>query len=550
MARWLHILIASKLNGEVIMRNDKNASISPWMKTASVPSGKKLKEDIHTDVCIVGAGISGLTTAYLLAREGKKVVVLESGSIGSGESGRTTAHLSNAIDSRYFEIERLHGKEGAKLAAKSHTAAIDRIESIVQDEKIDCDFQRIDGFLFAPIGHPTTILDAELKAAHRAGLASVTRCKSLPLPSLSDTHCLKFPRQGQLHPMKYLAGLANAFIKYGGSLYSQTRVVDIQGGVPAIVETAGGHTVTADSVVVATNTPFNDRFVIHTKQVAYRTYAISFPIPKDSVPNALYWDTLDPYHYIRIQTEGDSQYLIVGGEDHRTGESRDEFERYLHLEGWANAHFANLGEPTSLWSGQVEESIDGLAYIGRNPADAPNIFVATGDSGMGMTHGTIAGELLGDLINGRENPWAKLYDPSRKTVAALVEWVKGNANTALQYSDYLTPGEVSSTSEIPRGEGAILRKGYEKLAVYRSTTGKIKALSAVCPHLGGIVHWNTAEKSWDCPCHGSRFSVQGKILQGPAVTELTSVLLDEAEKRGATPRPPHRIDTHATDLAQ
>ncbi len=501
----------------------KRESKSLWMEITKLPTTGKLKTNLRTEVCVVGAGISGMTTAYLLACEGKKVVVLDKGKVAGGETCRTTAHLANAIDDRYVRIEKIHGEEGARLAAESHTAAIDLIEAICKKEEIRCDLRRLDGYLFTPPGEKSDLLQKELEAAHRAGLSKVKLLDKIPVPRLSDGPCLLFPRQAQIHPTKYLGGLTAAFLEKGGRVYSDALVTSVEGGEKAVVKTKSGYEIKCEAVVVASNTPLNDRFIIHTKQEAYRTYAIGFHIPQGSIPIALYWDTLDPYHYIRVQHEEERSVLIVGGEDHRTGQSADETEALKRLEAWAREHFPQVGEALFKWSGQVEETVDGLAYIGRNPQDEANVYIATGDSGMGMTHGTIAGKLITDLILGRENPWAKLYDPARKTVRSLSEWVKGNFNTVLQYGDYLTPGEVKSPEDVPMGEGAVVRRGLEKVAVFRDEAGKTHEMTAVCPHLGGIVRWNTEEKTWDCPCHGSRFTCKGSVISGPATEGLAVV---------------------------
>jgi Rieske Fe-S protein len=268
---------------------------------------------------------------------------------------------------------------------------------------------------------------------------------------------------------------------------------------------------------------------IHTKQAPYMTYVVGVRIPKGSVTDALYWDTLEAYHYVRLQempTEGDGHHhheydlLIVGGEDHKSGQASDTTDRHSRLEAWARARFPMMEEVEFTWGGQCMETIDGLAFIGRNPMDKENVFIATGDSGMGITHGTIAGILLGDLILDRRNPWATLYDPSRKTVRAAGTFAKENLNVAARYLEWVTPGEVSSVREIDTGCGAVLRRGLKKVAIYRDEKGKPHELSAVCPHLGCIVHWNAAESSWDCPCHGSRFDPYGKVMNGPSNVDL------------------------------
>lgn len=513
------------------MQKDRSGqSQSVWMATSKIASRVPIEADAQVDVCIVGAGIAGVTVAYMLAREGKSVVLLDDGPVGSGQTQRTTAHLSNAIDDRYYEIERLHGAEGARLAAESHTTAINTIESIVGQERIDCDFTRLDGFLFLPAGESTELLDREMDAAHRAGLKDVQRLPRTPLLGLETGPCLRFPRQGQFHPLKYLAALADAVERLGGRIHCGSHVKTIEGGEPASVQTSSGHSVTAGAVVVATNTPVNDLVAIHTKQAPYLTYVIGAMVPRGAVAMGLYWDTLDPYHYVRLQSlsgsgdePGGEDVLIVGGEDHKTGQAEDQTERHAPLEQWARERFPMMRDVRFRWSGQVMETIDGLAFIGRNPLDRPNVFIATGDSGMGMTHGTIAGILLTDLILGRDNPWATLYDPSRKTLGALGEFAKENLNVAKQYGDWLTGGDVESADKIAPGTGAILRRGLSKVAVYRDEHGLLHERTAVCPHLGCIVQWNQAEATWDCPCHGSRFDRFGTVLNGPANRDLEAV---------------------------
>ena len=299
-----------------------------------------------------------------------------------------------------------------------------------------------------------------------------------------------------------------------------------------MVATAEGPTVEAGAVVVATNVPFVDRFAIHTKQAPYHTYVIAARVSPGSVKRALYWDTGDPYHYVRLHHTtnaalgGDNQdpvdLLIVGGEDHKAGQAQDAEARYERLEAWMRRHFP-AGGVEFRWSGQVMETQDGLAFIGRNPLDAPNIYVATGDSGMGITHGTIAGILICDLVAGRQNRWTELYDPSRIRTGAVREFVKENLNVAAQYASWVTGGEVSSVGEIAPNTGAVIREGLTKVAVFRDEAGELHRRSAVCPHLGCIVAWNPAASTWDCPCHGSRFDPYGTVVNGPASKDLGQV---------------------------
>jgi glycine/D-amino acid oxidase-like deaminating enzyme/nitrite reductase/ring-hydroxylating ferredoxin subunit len=497
---------------------DNGLTTSVWMATAGLLNEPPITADARADVCIVGAGIAGLTTAYLLAKAGKQVVVVDDGPTAGGETCRTTAHLVSALDDRFYHLERLHGEEGARLAAQSHAAAIDRIEQIARDEAIDCDFGRTEGYLFVPPGDDLAQLDEELQAALRAGL-DVSRVDRAPLTSFDTGPALRFARQAQFHVLKYLRGVAEAAKREGARVYNGTHVDRIEGGKDAHVETSRG-VIRAGAVVVATNTPVNDLVAIHTKQAAYRTFVIGARVPRGSVPGILLWDTPDPYHYVRVVPSDSHDVLIVGGEDHKTGQANDAPQRFLRLEEWTRERFPQVQSIDFQWSGQVMEPVDGLALIGRNPLDSDNVYIATGDSGNGMTHGTIAGMLLADLISGRDNPWAHLYDPARKTLGALKEFVRENVNVAVQYADLVTPGEIDDVSAIRPGEGAILRRGAAKVAVYRDDAGALHERSAFCTHLGCVVQWNSTEKTWDCPCHGSRFQTDGHVVNGPAIRPL------------------------------
>lgn len=503
------------------MPSDSGRTTSVWMET-DLPQFSPLDRDLRVNVCIVGAGIAGMTCAYLLARTGRSIVVIDDGPIAGGETGRTTAHLTAALDDRYYEIEKLHGRDGARVAAASHSAAIDRVESIASLEEIDCDFERLDGYLFLGGDSKKDELAREHESSRRAGLDTEMVGK-IPGLSFDSGPALKFPRQAQFHPLKYLNGLTRAILRDGGKIYCGTHADKIVDGEPAKVTTADGHVITADAIIVATNTPVNDWLIIHSKQAAYRTYVIGCRVPKGSIPRGLYWDTPDPYHYIRLQdapNAPDSEILIVGGEDHKTGQADDMNDRFACLEEWARQRFPMIQSVDYRWSGQVMEPVDYMGYIGRNPGADRHIFVATGDSGNGMTHGTIAGILLTDLVLGLKNPWAALYDPSRVKLGAAGEYVKENVNVAEQYKDWITEGDVENADGIAPGEGAVIRRGSKKIAVYKDDSGAIHERSAVCTHLYCIVDWNPTEKSWDCPCHGSRFDPFGKVINGPAIAPL------------------------------
>jgi glycine/D-amino acid oxidase-like deaminating enzyme/nitrite reductase/ring-hydroxylating ferredoxin subunit len=332
--------------------------------------------------------------------------------------------------------------------------------------------------------------------------------------------CLLFPEQGRVHPLMYLAGVAAAVRGRGGVIHTDTRVVRIEGGTPCTVQTQAGPTVTAGAVVVATNAPFDAGVVLHTKLAAYTTYAVALEVPRAAVPPGLYWDTEDPYHYVRTHPgEGETDFLIVGGEDHKTGRAGDQAERWDRLAAWTRERIPAVGPVTHRWSGQVFETPDGLGLIGPAPWGR-NVFVITGDSGMGMTHGTLGARLVANLILGKDDPLAAVYDPSRWMPKALLTFLKENLNIAAQYTAWLTGGDVSSVEEIPPGQGAVIRRGLSKLAVYRDTDGSVCQMSAACPHMGGVVRWNPGEQTWDCPEHGSRFDCKGGVTHGPAVQGL------------------------------
>jgi glycine/D-amino acid oxidase-like deaminating enzyme/nitrite reductase/ring-hydroxylating ferredoxin subunit len=497
-----------------VIANHTGKTKSYWMEV-KVPSYSPLSKDVVTDVCVVGGGIAGLTCAYTLAKQGKQVVVLEKGRIGGGETARTTGHLAWALDDRYYDLIDYFGEHGAKIAAESHAAAIDYIETIVQEERIDCDFERVKAYLFLGEGDKEEVIDQELAALRQIG-RDVTKSKKPPLPFMGPT--LHYPKHAEFHVLKYLKGLAQAFINAGGKIYTHTHVKEIHDETPCMVKTEGAN-VTAQAVIVATCTPINDRVYMHTKQSAYRTYVIGARIPKNAVPKGLYWDTLDPYHYIRTASEEDCDWLLIGGEDHRVGQDSDPIEKFVILEKWARLRFPIIDKINYQWSGQIFEPVDSLAFIGRNPGDK-HVYIATGDSGNGLTHGTIAGLLIPDLILGRPNPWEDLYDPSRKTLKAAKEFIEENANTLAQYRDWLTPGDLKQIEDLPVDQGMILRSGAQKLAVYKDKHHKVHIHSAFCPHLGGCVRWNDCEKTWDCPAHGSRFEATGETMTGPAIGNL------------------------------
>ncbi|MBA3697375.1 MAG: FAD-dependent oxidoreductase [Planctomycetes bacterium] len=488
-----------------------------------------MNRSLSTEVCVVGGGIAGLTTAYALAREHVPVVLLEADQIGAGETGRTSAHLANALDDRFHRLERLHGRDGARLAAESHTAAIDLIATICQRHDIACDFRHVDGFLFAHGDRDDEIHD-EFIAAQRAGLA-VEVVRGQPLPWLRTGQCLRFPRQAQFHPLRYVRGLARAAKEFGAQIFTGTRVSRIVDGELVEIHTEQGLQVIAKHVVVATNVPIHDRVRLQTSLEAYRTYVITLALPRGLAEPVLAWDTDEPYHYVRVIAGEGHDLLMVGGEDHKTGQGPDEPDLpYARLEAWARERASACGAVVHRWSGQIIEPVDGLALIGHNPGDHANSHLIAGDSGNGLTHGTLGGMLLSDHIRGRENPWTRLYQPSRFRLGAVGEFTRHNVNALGQYGDWLMAGDVRTPDEVPRGHAALVRHGLSKWAVHRDDAGVLHACSAVCPHLGGLVRWNASERTWDCPCHGSRFTVDGQVINGPANTALTPITAEQLDE--------------------
>lgn len=504
------------------------ASTSLWLATASMPSFPRLDASTQADVCVIGGGLAGLTTTYLLARAGKRTILLEALELAAGESGRTTAHWMPP-DDRYSEIEKAFGAAGAAKVARSFQEATDLAESIVRAEGIDCGFERLDGYLYALPEQDRSVLDRELAATRRAGvrIEPLARVPGLPFDS---GPCLRFAAQAQFHPTRYLAGLADACVRLGAQLHCDSRVLSVEGHAgQQRVKTAHGE-VLADAVVVATNTPFIDRVVMHTKQSGYRTYVIGVEVPRGSVPRILLWDTGDPYYYVRLaspQPDSPSEILIVGGADHKVGQEPDPEHRYAQIEQWVRERYPMAGAVRYRWSGQVMEPADGVAYFGRNPMDDANVYVITGDSGTGMTHCTAGAMAVSDMILGRSNPWADFYDPSRKATHGLGEFVKEQTNTLAQYKALVTSGDVQRVDQIRPGEGAVIRQGAKKLAVYRDESSTLHVRSALCTHLGCVVTWNPAEKSWDCPCHSSRFTPDGEVLHGPAGAPLSEESLPD-----------------------
>jgi len=497
-------------------------SRSLWMPVPALPGGT-IAGSGPLDLVVIGSGIAGLSVAYEALARGRRVTVLDRGAIASGMTARTTAHLASAFDDFYQEFIGRRSEAEAKLLHESLAASIDRIEQIVRTESIDCDFSRCDGYLFLGQGDPPELLEKEIEACRRIGFRGVAWETNVPVPGWDSGRCLRFPRQARFHPLKYLQGLAAAIIAKGGILLPDTAVVSVSQEDQAVtVKTASGQTLTARDVVCATNSSIAGPVTLHTKMAPYRTYAMAFTVPKGAVTDALYWDTLEAYHYVRIQPGEENDALIVGGEDHKTGEADDAPERFARIESWTRTRFASAGQVTHRWSGQVLEPVDFAGFIGRHP-DHSHIWLVTGDSGQGITNGAVAGLLLPVLMETGDHPWRALYDPARVSLKAAGDFVSENVTAVKSLAEHLTGPLLSSEEGLAPGQGGLVKSGLKAIAAYRDQDGRLHRLSSACTHVGCTVHFNSFERCWDCPCHGSHFTADGEAINAPATTDLETL---------------------------
>lgn len=499
------------------------AHVSTWRHEQAPTRYPALAGDATVDVVVIGAGITGLTCAALLKRHGRRVAVVERDQIGSGTTGSTTAHLATYPDWGFKTVADKFGRDGLALVASSMQQGVSLIESLAAELTIDCEFHRVPGFLYAEKGYDPSEVEQEYTAARSAQL-EVALTRDVPLPFAVDIG-LRVPHQGRVHPMRYLRGLAEYVHDGRSAVYERTRVVDFSDGDPCVVNTTQG-TLRARQIVLATHTPLGIN-LLHTLIAPYRSYALTARVRKNP-GDALFWDTQEPYNYVRLHQRGAETYVIIGGQDHKTGHD-SEPEAFQRLERYARDHFEII-DITERWSAQLFDPSDGVPLIGVTPG-GHNVYVATGYSGDGLPFGSVAAEVLTDLVLGHQDARAELFSPSRvKPLAGAAHFVKENVDVAKRFvTDRLNAKDASSLAELPPGSGQIVQLSGKKLAVYRDDGGQLHAMQALCPHMKCVVRWNAAEKSWDCPCHGSRFEACGQPLDGPTLSPLERVAIGDSE---------------------
>ena len=499
-----------------------------WKDSASVSRYPALDRNLTVDVVVIGAGITGLTAAYLLKRSGLKVAVIDRRRCGGVDSGMTTAHLTCVTDVDLPELVKHFGRDHAQAAWDAGLAAIAQIDRIVTREDIDCEWSWVSGYKHAPAvaeaaaGKPPEDEAEALREAARVAADLGFEARFVDTVPFAGTAGVEYGGQAKFHPRKYLAALAKLIDGNGSHIFEHTESEEIKDQPLSV--TAGGHTLTCGFLVIATHTPLMGKsdmasaLGLQTKLYLYTSYVLGGRLPKGAVPEALYWDTADPYHYLRIDPHRGYDYAIFGGQDHKTGQAADTDACYAALEAEARRVMPQL-EITHRWSGQVVETNDGLPFIGETSSKQ---FAATGYAGNGMTFGTLAGMMAHDCATGRRNPWRDLFDPGRAKVrGGAWNYIKENLDYPYyMIRDRFVGPEGKSLRSVPRGEGRILELAGKKVAVSRDERGKATIVSPVCTHLGCLVAWNPAEHTWDCPCHGSRFMPNGRVLAGPAESPL------------------------------
>jgi glycine/D-amino acid oxidase-like deaminating enzyme/nitrite reductase/ring-hydroxylating ferredoxin subunit len=472
------------------------------------------------DTLIVGGGITGLTTALLLQKQGRQCVLAEAYKLGFGTTGGTTAHLNTFFDTPYNDIESDFNQDAAKLVAQCSKEALNIIEGFVKEYNIDCDLEYKDGYLYAETDDEVKILDEIFEASKRAGVEveeAATNGVNVPY-----TKAIVYKGQGQFHPLKYIYKLAEAFVDAGGVIIENTLISETAFEDGVHTAKSNDKIIKAQNLVYATHLPPGIN-ILDFKCAPYRSYVLGVTLQDESAyPQGLSYDSKEPYHYYRTHVINGEKVMIVGGEDHKTGHDDPE-AAFKALEDYIKQYY-NIASIAFKWSAQYYTSADGLAYIGSLPL-GENTYIATGYNGNGMIYGTISGKIISDLIIGNESPYADLFSPARiKPVAGFMEFVKENADVAYRFiADRFSTDDIESLKELPADSGTIVKYNGEKLAVYKNAEGKVTALNPVCTHAKCIVCFNPSEKSWDCPCHGGRFDLDGKVLTGPPRADLQKV---------------------------
>jgi glycine/D-amino acid oxidase-like deaminating enzyme/nitrite reductase/ring-hydroxylating ferredoxin subunit len=490
---------------------------SLWLATAPPTAYASLDDDLEVDVAVIGGGIAGVSAALALKRDGARVALIERGVICGGATGLTTAKVSALQECKYSEIRKLHGADGAAAYAQASLAAVARIDELVREERIDCAWERVAAYTYAADAQQAGAVDQEAEAARAAGL-DVRMPSSVALP-FAVVRALALDDQGQLDPVRYVRGLAAAVAGDGSHVFESTAVSGVDEGTPCCVRTFGGANVIATDVIVATNYPLLDRGLFFARMEAARSYLVAARL-RGVGPEGMFITAGEPSRSLRSYDDGESGWLLVGGEGHLTGSEEAQPARFAALEDFAREHFDVIDIPYR-WSTQDGMPADKLPYIGPYTPASEHLFVAAGFQKWGMTNATIAAAVLADRIAGRENAYAEVFDPNRTTVRAAPAVAKAQLWVARHMvGDRLTPADTRSAAEVPAGEARVVRSGLGKVGVYRDEAGVARGVSLRCTHLGCLLHFNQAERSWDCPCHGSRFDVDGAVLAGPAVTPL------------------------------
>lgn len=495
-------------------------NISLWVGTTQETRYPALKDDISVDVAVVGDGIIGLSVAAMLKRSGARVAVIEAGRIAAGATGYTTAKVSSQHGLVYRELLDDAGEELARQYAEANETAITEMASFVEELDIDCDFRRADAFSYTEDPDQIEHIHAEVEAAVSLGLpASFAASTGLPFDVAG---AVRFANQAMFHPRKYCLGLAASIPGDGSHVYEMTRATDVTSNDRCEVTTDHG-IVRADHVVLATQIPFLDKGGFFARTSPARSYAIAVQLD-GSAPDDMYLSIDSPTRSVRSHIENDTTYTIIGGEGHKVGQDPDTSQRYQALETWTREHFG-VRSVDYRWSAQDYMPVDNVPYIGPITAGNRRVLVATGFRKWGMTTGTVAGMILTDTIVGRESPWAAVFDSTRREVRrSAKKFVLENTNVAKRFvGDRIRTMKIPDAADLGPGEGGVVEADGDKVAAYRDEAGKLHAVSPTCTHLGCLVSWNTAEKTWDCPCHGSRFDVDGEVIQGPAIDRLEQV---------------------------